>query len=310
MDTVAIGPFLGMNNRLPDTKLSTADGAFLRNAVNVDLDNAGTLRRRAGAVRHLSGTACHSLWSDGEHLYHADQSDLYCDGRSIFAGLAPGMPLSYCATPRGPACSNGVGIWWLAPSGLTAFSDEARAAARFDRLPLPAMPAGQIVRHHSGRLLVARGALLYYSEPFALHLNDPARGYIPFPAPITVVEPCGAGFFVCADKTYYFAGDIAQAEVREVLPHGAVAHTGTSVPNAPDVWWWCERGMVRGTPDGQATYAQDKHVAVETAAAGAMLHREQNGVQQLLASMFNTRQSVAAATTYMDAEIVRQGDMK
>ena len=41
MKTLPIGPFLGLNNRLPDTALTTEHGTWLKEAVNVDIDNAG-----------------------------------------------------------------------------------------------------------------------------------------------------------------------------------------------------------------------------------------------------------------------------
>lgn len=51
MKTSPIGPFLGINNRLPDFALSVRDkGDWLRDAVNVDIDNAGRIRRRAVAT--------------------------------------------------------------------------------------------------------------------------------------------------------------------------------------------------------------------------------------------------------------------
>ena len=52
MKTVPVGPFLGMNNRLPDTKLRVQDkGDFVRNAVNVDVTTAGTVKRRQGLTK-------------------------------------------------------------------------------------------------------------------------------------------------------------------------------------------------------------------------------------------------------------------
>lgn len=64
MNTKPIGPFLGVNNRLPDFSLSTKEGFFLRSAENVDVTNAGTLRRRTAysAVQALTGA--HSLHGD------------------------------------------------------------------------------------------------------------------------------------------------------------------------------------------------------------------------------------------------------
>lgn len=46
MKTLPSGPFLGINNRLPDFALGTDKGSWLRDAVNVDIDNAGRVRRR------------------------------------------------------------------------------------------------------------------------------------------------------------------------------------------------------------------------------------------------------------------------
>ena len=70
MNTQPLGPFAGLNNRLPDYALGAtkAHGAYLSAAENVDLDNSGHLRlRRAGAlVQALS--APHSLSPDGAYL--------------------------------------------------------------------------------------------------------------------------------------------------------------------------------------------------------------------------------------------------
>lgn len=62
-----LGPFAGINNRLPDHQLNIVErgrkaGDYLRNAVNVDLTSSGTLRRRKGSALVQSGTDCHSLW--------------------------------------------------------------------------------------------------------------------------------------------------------------------------------------------------------------------------------------------------------
>ena len=46
MKTQPTGPFLGINNRLPDFALATEKGRWLREAENVDIDNAGRVRRR------------------------------------------------------------------------------------------------------------------------------------------------------------------------------------------------------------------------------------------------------------------------
>ena len=62
MNTQPLGPFLGINNRLPDFALHKDKvGDFVREAINVDLTNAGTFVRRKTASLLQSLTAPHSL---------------------------------------------------------------------------------------------------------------------------------------------------------------------------------------------------------------------------------------------------------
>lgn len=59
--TITLGPYLGINNRLPDFALKTEVGAYLRSAVNVDITNAGNIVRRRGEVRLQAMGNAHSL---------------------------------------------------------------------------------------------------------------------------------------------------------------------------------------------------------------------------------------------------------
>ena len=63
MKTTPLGPFRGINNRLPDFALgSKKDGDFLRAAMNLDIDNAGRLRVRRGVTLVQAMTAPHSVF--------------------------------------------------------------------------------------------------------------------------------------------------------------------------------------------------------------------------------------------------------
>ncbi len=65
MNTKPIGPFLGIDNRLPDfdLRISTrqVSGNYLRRAENVDIDNSGNLRRRESELLVQALTDAHSL---------------------------------------------------------------------------------------------------------------------------------------------------------------------------------------------------------------------------------------------------------
>ncbi len=106
-NTAPIGPFVGVNNRLPDHQLGIVErgrkaGDYLRNAVNVDLTATGTLQRRKGSTLAQAGADCHSLWSDGEQAFYVDGDTLYQYPRiALRSGLVPGRRVSWCKTPTG-----------------------------------------------------------------------------------------------------------------------------------------------------------------------------------------------------------------
>jgi hypothetical protein len=63
MAETKLGPFLGVNNRKPDYALHMPkEGDFLRTAVNVDIDDAGLIRRRVGTALLQAMTNAHSLY--------------------------------------------------------------------------------------------------------------------------------------------------------------------------------------------------------------------------------------------------------
>lgn len=314
---VRLSQFLGVNNLLPDTKLRTKDGDWLRSAVNVDLTAGGTIKRRGGFQLAQAGAACHSLWSDGGTFgYYVDATALYrvrvgpagLSRELVRDDLEPGLRLSYARVRDWVYYSNGIdrGIlrdgsassdWGVLPN----FADPGSPAYRWRP-----MPAGTIVRHYKGRLLVVRGSVLYVSEPWAPHVYAPARGYIPFTAAITLVVVFDTGVFVCADRTYWMPGDLTEG-MATVLPHGAIAGSDSYADDANAAIWASPLGLVRGTPDGAAVNLQDKTVATDSGTSGATLLREFDGMKKAVAAVSGVEQSAAAARSYMDAEIVRKG---
>jgi hypothetical protein len=404
MDPLPLGPFLGENNRLPDYKLTTEAGAFVRSAVNVDLTDAGTFQRRAGATKVIPGIDCHSLWGGASAAYFMDGGTMHRinpDGASttiIGTGLPTARRMAFADAPGEVVCTNGLdvmriegssivslgieppriqptaaagagamykGVYQVAVSFLSPTGEESGASFpvvvdvpdngsilitdieqragyetcvylstangtdlfRYARtslsqltIPVPflgdgvqcrtlymaKMPPGQLVAHLNGRLFVAAGNVLYYSEPYALGLHSPARGYIPFAESITMVEPCQNGLYVSADQTYWIDGDTLKADLNPVLPYKAIFGTSGPVPNENRCYWCSERGMVVGDQDGKVKNLQEATVATSSAVAGASMFHEHDGMKQMVASLFGPQQTVMAASSFMDAEVIRK----
>ncbi|MDR3359643.1 MAG: hypothetical protein LBO20_03135, partial [Bifidobacteriaceae bacterium] len=136
-----IGPFFGINNKLPVDGLRVDDrykqGNWLRDAVNVEVDNGGEIRRRLTERRTLDLSGAHSLYSPSpgdvgyvvadRRLYHAH----FAEGTlQSIAQLTSDAPMSYVPVNGRTYWSNGVDIGW-------AMDAVVRPAA----LPTPLAPS-------------------------------------------------------------------------------------------------------------------------------------------------------------------------
>lgn len=129
METKQIGGFLGINNRLPDFALATDKGYWLRAAENVEVDNAGSVRRRAAANLMHAMSNAHSIYlTSATAGYLARGGTLYAItlpayGEAAFKVLSNDNPLSWCAVNGDLYYSNGTdsgritaGVWF--PLGM------------------------------------------------------------------------------------------------------------------------------------------------------------------------------------------------
>jgi hypothetical protein len=174
---------------------------------------------------------------------------------------------------------------------------------------MDAMPAGNLLTVHNGRLLSIAGKYLYISLPYAFGLYRPVYDYIPLPDDITLAASVEGGLYLATDKTTYFlpGGDITQANLVQVAPYGAIAGTLSAIPNSNDLMWQTPRGPLRASPDGSIALLADKDVAFPSATSGAGLYRETNGLRQYIASLSQstpTPSGAAVAGCYMDAEVI------
>lgn len=135
-----VGPWpLGINNVAREDRVPTTEAGAplsLREALNVDLDNAGVPQRRRGHERFHTATLCHSLWADDAWPFglFVDNGDLHLldqSGGVESLGIAVGnAPLSYAVINDRIYFSN------RATSGLLDATLQAYAWA-------PECPAGQ-----------------------------------------------------------------------------------------------------------------------------------------------------------------------
>jgi len=195
----------------------------------------------------------------------------------------------YCTSADGQVLQRAATV----PATTTSVTISANPTGRQlgERAFLAPLPAGEAIAFHNGRLLSAKGDTLYYSDVYDFGLYNPAKGYIRLPGTISIVAPCENGVFVVADKTYWYAGtDIAQAEVFERLPSGAVKGTAFTNPLTKGVGWFGADGFVIGASDGSVSLPQrDKGgFNAPQAASGHTLVRNELGRIHLICRLDDT----------------------
>ena len=270
------------------TLTAAAGGSLPAGIYQATISFIATSGEESGALRPVSVTV-------------PENGSLTISGIQVSAGYSTAV---YLSPPNGDVLFR---IANTTNAALPAITIQPQSnASRARTILLARMPPGQIVRYADGRLIVASGNILYYSELFAPTLHNPAKSYIPFAENITMIRPCDGGIYVSADETYWIAGDLASGAINTVLPYKAVFGTDSEVPNSNNVWWMSERGMVVGAPGGEVENVQEKFVAVDAATAGASLYREHDGMRQMLSSLFGTQTNVMAASSYMEFEVIRK----
>lgn len=310
-----IGPFpLGMDNRAPDYELRLPDGSgnLLRDALNVDVTGGGSIKTRPGFSLSVAGTDCHSLWSDPsiDFALYADAGvlkRLNSDGTTsvVRANIGLATRVRFAVVYEAIFYTDGIVVGSYHPlSGPTPAWLDAQAATVGDQTLVP-MPAGQQIAHHGGRLLVAVGSALIYSEPFQPTLRDEAKGFELFPAPITCLAAVEAGVFVVADKTYFIAGGLPAENVQAVLEYGAPDQQAVRRDDG-GAQWLGTQGVVSVTRAGEISNLQDAHIAQIATGSAATLYREADGMKTIIAALSRESDMGAGIGSFAQARVVRK----
>jgi hypothetical protein len=192
----------------------------------------------------------------------------------------------------------------------TTSVDIARSATlgrQLSRQFLYPMPAGTALEEFNGRLYAAVGNQLWYSEPYDYGQRSPGNFFL-FPEAITIVSRAGsAGIHVASDQHYLMSGTGPETfSLVPVLERRGVRGTLTKLPNGVARCWVTEDGMTLSPGDGSLEPRLDKQLVLEESTEGAVLYKEQDGEQFIIASLLDGTQSAAVAGDFVDAEVIRR----
>ena len=160
-------------------------------------------------------------------------------------------------------------------------------------------PAGHLIGAFKGRLYVAQGRHLWYSQPHELELFDPMSGFLTFPDDVQTFAPVSDGIFVGSDSaTVFLRGtDPGEFETRKVADYGTVRGTVQEVPEyyvldekqrqqGPQMMWMSKCGVCLGGNNGLfKNLTGGRYILPSGAHAGASLLKVRGGTPQLVVSI-------------------------
>ncbi|MBS0453950.1 MAG: hypothetical protein JSS14_21830 [Proteobacteria bacterium] len=196
-----------------------------------------------------------------------------------------------------------------AAGASVALTSHADGGRRCETLNTALMPAGSIVRHYNGRMLVAAGQVLFASNPYNFGIYDPSSAYFPFPAPITVVEPMENGLYICADQTYWIA-DLFGGTLQTLAPYGAIPGSVARSIDDQFVFWQSPMGLIRAGKNADVKAVQEDALEFGNAASAATLYRQRDGMHAVVSTRHGVEPSIAVATSFMDAEVIQKGTVR
>lgn len=164
-----------------------------------------------------------------------------------------------------------------------------------DTLHLAPMPGGHFVRGYNGRLFVAAGDTLWFSEPLRPHLTAPRHNFIRFVGQVRFVEFVAGGAFVGDDRgVWWLAGDdpsgyrqqhasdaVAVARSSALVPSHHLGVMGSRAAADCAVWLSADGYMV-GPPGGQVTALHSDRIRLAPQIAGRSIFLVRDGIKQIV----------------------------
>lgn len=336
-ESIVIGSFEGVRNTSARHRLKPEE---LEQALNVDIDDRGQVRRRRGYALKLVGNF-HSLKRIGARSYVVKDGVLgWASDNYLFTSLghtAGVKPLSYTTVAdtvyfaseatSGKIIDDQVLPWgainndtWLSP----VITPTDTLGELFGK-QLTAPPTASEIAAYKGRIYLAAGRYLWSTELWLYDYIDPTRNFYQFEEDITMLAPMDDGIFVGTEANLWFLkGSQSTGLVRSnVLEFGVVRGSLTTAP-ATDVHpgarqgvlaesmgavFMTSRGICAGFDGGEVYDLTKGRVEFPEAQSAAVLYKEDSGVSSYLAVTDSAGGPAANARIgdFVDAEIVRRG---
>lgn len=166
---------------------------------------------------------------------------------------------------------------------------------------LTSPPPGHLIAYYNGRIYIADGSVLWYTEPYRYELINLANNFIPFPERITMVAPVDNGIWLStASKTFWLGGngpEVFNAAERD--SYGAIEGTAREIEGQlvstegvkpGQAWLWAtQKGICVGTEGGFFRNLTHGRYEFPNASRGIGMVREGRDLTQYMVGLYYSR---------------------
>lgn len=337
-DSVILAKFDGLKNTVARERLKPTD---LEVALNVDIDDAGQIRRRRGY--HLLATGVyHSLYSDGAGLVLVVKDGTLGALRSdnSFEPLLPNAGaehLDYVRVGETVYFSSSITSGKIGPSMIVSRWGEIAAdntwlspvlrptdtlgAIRGKIIGPP--PMATALTYLNGRIYLAHENVVWATELYLYNYVDKTKTFLTFESDVTMLATVTDGIYVgTKDTVWFLSGPFNEMRRIKIMSYGALPRSSVDVPaelikpqlqqdqKSPSknaVLFMTTSGLCAGFDGGVVYNLTQEDVIFPDAVTAAPMFRRQDGVNTYVA-VTDSGGSPSANTRigdYVDCEIRR-----
>ena len=265
LEPITIGRFAGIDNVSDQSNIViSARLAYLKTAINVDIDSNRMLHRRPGRSKVYSGTPrCFwpqtdvgvefSLFLEGGSLKQFNPD--YSTPITLLTGLDIKADMDFVYVNGRVYYTNGTVIGYIKDGVATAFPSPA-SSKQFKRI----LKAGTYIEYYRSRLYTAIGNVLSFSDAVRTYRMDNRHPAKQFDGNITMMRSVNDGMYVSAGKFTYFLHGVSPEKMSPVKVTDSPAFPGSGVKVgaqkiAPGgagqaVYWESKEGVFLGLAGG------------------------------------------------------------
>lgn len=332
--SIIVGSFEGVKNTVSEERLKPTE---LASAVNVDIDDAGQLRRRRGRSR-VNSEPHHSLKTLGDmtlvvrsgmlgQLYPNYTFQPFVEvGPEALSYVRIGDTIYFASEVTSGKVVNGVPAQWGEAGAGQWVSPVVRPTETLGAIrgkQLTAPPNATSMEAYKGRIYLANGRVLWATEMYLYDLVDKTKNFMMFEADITMIAAVDDGMYVgTTEELLFIAGTLNEGfKLTHIIASGVVAGSAVLVPYSKAIpqarsgpvpegsgpMFMTSAGIIVGMNGGNAFNLTQDHMVFPDAVGAAALYREDQGANSYVAVANSGGGPVANARIgdYVDAEIIR-----